>query len=826
MKKLKKALCLLLCAAVCFSLLAACAEAPQQDQPPVPDTGTLVEAGETGAAVDADHALGLPGLRADGELQQLLQDIEYYRHALGGGVLWAWGKARGTQDRAIASVPLDGSVGQVLTLHFPASDEQRRIITPEEEARGVISVSVGYDPTDSAGEYPMLVRSRVCFTGEPGKEVWEKENLWLCTVDAQGNVSEGVPIAQDVNGEETDAAASFACWGVSGGTFWGCTQKMNEQTKTIDSLELQGYDAADGALKAQYSFPPLFSFVDLYPLNDSTVLVLGYAREQEDGKFLNGDDRCVLVVEFAQGKGKLLQTVELPDSIRLNAYMCCFARSVQPGPVWLLGSRGLYLWDLEENTFTLKHDIQDVGMTQNLPNRVYAVNEDTFYLTSGSMKVVGQDKLKQVFEVWLLGEDVTLPADERPVVTVGAFAFNKAAVHTAVQSFNKISADLRAEMITYTDADAKAAGLESAQELLNRDILQGTAPDVITGLYGADLRQLVGKGAIMDLYPMLDADAELSREDFAAGPLSAGTVDGGLYGIITEYSILTTVGSAGKLGEETGWSMDEFAALTAGMPTPYYGFGRDTLLWYQFQAGADRYIDYAAGKAHLDTPEFAAMLEGFAAYPETMGYFLTQDLKPLFDGGQAAAAVCFIMDFSTVKDQVYTFNGPVVYKGFAGAAGSGSLLAPGLQLSVCASSPRTDAAWRFVRYFLSAEYQFDLTVALPLRRDALAAAAQEAQEPYLDLNTEDGILYCIPSYLDQRTTNQNIIDYWTRGLTPEETDKIVALAEATSVPFLYDDVVMGILTEEASAFFAGARTAADAAAIMQNRIQTYLDEQG
>ena len=53
MKKLKKALCLLLCAAVCLSLLAACAEAPQQNQSPVSqDESAAAPAQPPAATVD------------------------------------------------------------------------------------------------------------------------------------------------------------------------------------------------------------------------------------------------------------------------------------------------------------------------------------------------------------------------------------------------------------------------------------------------------------------------------------------------------------------------------------------------------------------------------------------------------------------------------------------------------------------------------------------------------------------------------------------------------------------------------------------------------
>ena len=56
--------------------------------------------------------------------------------------------------------------------------------------------------------------------------------------------------------------------------------------------------------------------------------------------------------------------------------------------------------------------------------------------------------------------------------------------------------------------------------------------------------------------------------------------------------------------------------------------------------------------------------------------------------------------------------------------------------------------------------------------------------------------------------------------------QVTALIEAASQLYQYDGAVAEILWEEADYFYNGARTAAEAAALMQNRVQTYLDEQG
>ena len=138
---------------------------------------------------------------------------------------------------------------------------------------------------------------------------------------------------------------------------------------------------------------------------------------------------------------------------------------------------------------------------------------------------------------------------------------------------------------------------------------------------------------------------------------------------------------------------------------------------------------------------------------------------------------------------------------------------------------RVKAAWQFVRYFLLPDHQYGLKTALPLRRDALEAQAEAARCPLVDERPDDGIAYGVPDYLDPTTVNQDVIGYWARALTKEETDRIVDLAETTDTLLSIDTTIQVILEEEASAFYNGVRSAEEAARLIQSRVQTYLDEQ-
>ncbi len=63
-------------------------------------------------------------------------------------------------------------------------------------------------------------------------------------------------------------------------------------------------------------------------------------------------------------------------------------------------------------------------------------------------------------------------------------------------------------------------------------------------------------------------------------------------------------------------------------------------------------------------------------------------------------------------------------------------------------------------------------------------------------------------------------------MSQAEIDQILALVYSADTLFRFDSTATDILLEEAAYYFNGSRTAAETAAIIQDRMQTYLAEQG
>ena len=62
-------------------------------------------------------------------------------------------------------------------------------------------------------------------------------------------------------------------------------------------------------------------------------------------------------------------------------------------------------------------------------------------------------------------------------------------------------------------------------------------------------------------------------------------------------------------------------------------------------------------------------------------------------------------------------------------------------------------------------------------------------------------------------------------MTQSDADKLYAFLDSIETLTYYDEAVNEIILDEASAFFAGKRSAAECAGLIQDRVSTYVAEQ-
>lgn len=389
------------------------------------------------------------------------------------------------------------------------------------------------------------------------------------------------------------------------------------------------------------------------------------------------------------------------------------------------------------------------------------------------------------------------------------------ALELRVADFNRTSEEYEIEV-----TDRGNENLANVIDTLNLEIIAGSTPDIIDGFF-LPVESYVEKGLLADLYGFIDSDPEMCRGDFLENVFKACEINGGLYQNITSFYLNALMGKSSIIGEMQGRSSDDFIDLAEkypdkkffDMPMSKYGIFKEFI-----QYGWQSFIDKNTGKCDFNGERFIRILEFCNTFPEK--YDSSFMLDPNWSqseaddllNGNTIFTVCSrdICDFYVLRRlEEHTFGEPVTIAGYPDADGNGALIDAIGSYVVFESSPVKDGAWEFLRYYYSDEYQKNLVLQyiLPVKKSALEFAAEDAKKGYY--------LSYADEYSDAYTPN-----------TDEDNQRIIDLIEGAACRGndISENYVYSIIREEAAMYFSGQRPVGETAAIIQNRVQIYLDE--
>lgn len=405
----------------------------------------------------------------------------------------------------------------------------------------------------------------------------------------------------------------------------------------------------------------------------------------------------------------------------------------------------------------------------------------------------------------------------------------------AVIKFNRSSDKYRINLKNYYELVGETS-YEDALTKLTGELAAGNMPDLLD-LSDMPYNQLASKGLLEDLYPYIDADSELSRGDFFENILSAYEVDSGLYAAVAGFGVVSVMGASSVVGDTPGWSYDDYNAALATMPEGCAGFdwffSRETMLQYGLMIDLGSYVDWADGKCRFDSDEFKALLAFAAQFPSN------EEIAVNTDEAQNIGAPELIAQGQQMLTQVslYTFNETSTdnpfktkstYIGFPNLTGnSGSAIGSIESYAMTSACSNKAAAWDFLRTFMTEKYQLG-GYYFPTNKSAYNARREEAMEIEYETDDYGHILLDengermrkIIGYMYDGSTMSEIYS----GMSAERTAAIDALI-ATADTLAQQDPIIDIALKEASAYFAGQKSADEVAQLIQSKANIYINEQ-
>ncbi len=339
------------------------------------------------------------------------------------------------------------------------------------------------------------------------------------------------------------------------------------------------------------------------------------------------------------------------------------------------------------------------------------------------------------------------------------------------------------------------------QQMLNVDIIAGDRPDIIDAASFSG--EIITPGTMTDLLKYINSDAELSEDDFLAGPLKAMMTDEGkLLAIAPIFYVSTFVCRTGTVEIK---NYDGVIHSLSRMGTPEAAFAgtcsRDTFLQLAFCCGGvEKYsreeivaiLSYAAELPDIE--DYSAQAENLASGKQHLMH------NTLGSGMHLMSTVLNFFGSMNIED--------LTVLGLPFREGTGVVI-PAMYLAIPSNADNADGAWAFLKSLLMeggpAENEYPLMKA---RYEATKAADKEnikrGLRTYYVVNGQE-IEYVFDS-----------VDFYELSDTLLQGVNGVYDADATAI---------GIVNEACAALFAGNKTVEAATDEILSRLNIYFSEQ-
>ena len=429
---------------------------------------------------------------------------------------------------------------------------------------------------------------------------------------------------------------------------------------------------------------------------------------------------------------------------------------------------------------------------------------------------------------------------EKTIVTLGVIDGSlKAFTELAVKEFNLQSRTTQVEIIDY-GAFNSGSDRTLGETQLDMDILKGTAPDIF-GLAYAAAGKYISKGVLEDLSPYLDGDASGDRAELFANILDAGTVDGKLYHIMTRFEIYSLIGKAALFGNGGDMTMARINDVVAQYPDALLASGQSAAGWLMFCTSLmlDDIVDWESGTCDFTNAEFIELLKSAAMLPKTLevaapasGY---EAVKAAYDAyaercraNEVLLNVNIVTDLRTERTMTQLFGEEIAFLGFPSPSGGDSVIVPMCDYGINAASDKKDAAWEFISFLL---FSSPSELYTNINRGYFEREAVREMTPFTERDFTGGIALTLPTATAKGmwfvfAPNQvDAAEYADYHLTEDEIARAFAAIEGATRVLASDWSILTVVMEEASAYLNGARSAEEAARVVQSRVSIYVAEQ-
>ena len=468
------------------------------------------------------------------------------------------------------------------------------------------------------------------------------------------------------------------------------------------------------------------------------------------------------------------------------------------GRIFVKGGNGILVYDVEKETTDTLFRWTDVDTVSNDVTNVYLIDDSCIAVMYNDKS----DKTGKTFEYEFVGRvsraDIT--DEDREELVIGCM-YTPVLLERNIVEFNKSQQKYHASIREYNDRSNEVT-TDEATTRLHLDLASGNAPDMLNLQY-LDIYNLVDKGVIDDLRPYFDRDTEIDIQDYVESVVEACTIDGVLVSVPLEYVIYSYFGKADMVGESAGWTIDDVAECLNNNPGSVFStWTREFMLARILQYSIDTFIDSDSGTCDFTTKTFDELLDIIEPLPSEANYSPIEEKTSLINN-------ISLYNFEVIQEYYAQYGDDIIIKGYITADGRACHnLSVTDAYSIVSTSGCKDGAWEFIKFCLINDNS---------SMDWFSSNKQRLQEMI-----DEELAHAGEEKRSTFYTEQGAVNY--HYATQEEIDTVMDLIENVELSESANSEIISIIEEEMDSYFAGGKSKEATVAVIQDRVQLYLDE--
>ncbi len=496
-----------------------------------------------------------------------------------------------------------------------------------------------------------------------------------------------------------------------------------------------------------------------------------------------------------------------------------FWGGVRPGAghdMYYTTDKGVYTYDFDTKENKKILDYIDSDIDYNFVNYCVPIDET---------RIVAVVNDPETWEASISFLEKVPPEEvvDKIIITMG-MVYTDYEIRSKVIAFNKASDKYRIRMIEYYEYNNEA-DWNAGQKMFNNDIITSNAPDIIVINSGMPVDSFMDKGVFLNLNPYIEADPDVNKEDMAPNVLALGSRGDDTYILTGAFTISTMAMKKSLVPNGETISLAELRQLEQKYGTlALRDATRNDVLYYAMEMNYSEFLDLKTGKCDFNTPAFYELLEYAKQYPEEIDWESMDD-NYWMESETAIRDNKALLSFYTVgyfNNMAWTeqgvFGEEMALVGFPGSAGNTGAIYPYFQMAISKDCEHPEEAWQFMRQFYTYEGQKEIDYGAPLNLKVMDERLEQAQQrPYWIDDDGNKVEYDETYWIG----DQEII---IQPLSAERAQELKEYTLSVDKLYYYDSSISDIIAEEAAPFFAGQKTAEQAADIIQSRVQIYVNE--